>query len=284
MHLAARGLAVLLLGALGGAAGCSTRARPPIALASSDHPGVAPASAPEEPPPPVPTPTPPAVEAQPPAPEPSLPDGLEPGLFTAFPIPADADVDVAHGSARAPRAIVYLHGACGDPRAPRAWAAAAVDVGTVISLHGDRSCGKSGRRYWGPDAAALEARIQSALAEVAKVRGALFDPETVVLMGYSQGATLAQAVHQLHPDRYPLVLLAGIPVEPSARHLARARAVAVLGGERELTTHMRSGVLMLQTRGVPVRFDTFPKAAHGDFGPDAERVMRDTFAWLLTEP
>jgi len=199
-------------------------------------------------------------------------------------IAGDASVDVLHGSARSERAIVYLHGACGDPRAPLAWSSVAVEVGTLITIRGDRACGKNERYYWGPDARQLEARVSRALARVAEVRGAAFEPASVVLMGYSQGATRAQELHALHPERYPRVILAGIPVPPSARHLAKVRAVAVLGGQLEHTRPMRAGVWALQAHRIPVRFDLFPGARHGEFGPDAERVMRETFDWLLQEP
>lgn len=226
--------------------------------------------------------TPPEPSPEPsPTPEPVLPPGVTPGVFTSVDVAGDASVDVLHGSASSQRAIVYLHGACGDPRAPVAWSGVAVEVGTLIALRGDRACGKNERYYWGPDAGQLEARVARAVAKVAEVRGAAFEPADVVLMGYSQGATRAQALHALHPERYPRVILAGIPVPPSARHLAKAKAVAVLGGQLEHTRPMRAGVWALRAHGIPVRFDLFPNAGHGEFGPDSERVMRETFAWLL---
>ena len=218
------------------------------------------------------------------SPEPALPAGIEPGVFTSVEVTGDAALAVNYARAGIGRAIVYLHGACGDMQAPRAWSSVSIEVGTLIALRGDRSCGKNDRYYWGPDTRQLESRVRVALARVAELRGATFEPDDVVLMGYSQGAARAQELHARHPELYPRVILAGIPVAPSAKHLAGARGVAVLGGQLELTTHMRTGVWALEANDIPVRFALFPKAAHGEFGPDAERVMSEAFEWLLAEP
>ena len=263
------------------ALGCSPERSVPIAFAGSAPSPAPPAASPV----PVPSaPTTAAPEPAPASPEPSLPAGIEPGAFTSLEVPGDADVAVSHGRAGTRRAIVYLHGACGDLRAPGAWSSASVEVGTLIALRGDRSCGEHHRYYWGPDTRRLEGRVRAALARVAEVRGSEFAPDDVVLMGYSQGATRAQELHAGHPELYPRVILAGIPVAPSARHLAGARAVAVLGGQLELTTHMKTGVWALEAHDIPVFFALFPRAAHGEFGPEAERVMREAFEWLLAQP
>jgi predicted esterase len=228
----------------------------------------------------------PAVPAEPvpaepaPEPEPALPSGLEVGKLVSLEVPGEPDVVVAQASAQAHGVVLYLHGACGDVRAPKAWLDEIEGRGTLISIRGDRSCGKGGRYYWGPDTRVLEQRIEHAIDRVAELRGDLFDPTDRVLMGYSQGATRAQELARAYPERYPLVILAGIPVAPSARHLVHARAVVVLGGEHELKTHMRTGVWALEAHHVPVRFDVFPGAKHGEFGPEGARVMRGAFDWL----
>lgn len=215
--------------------------------------------------------------------EPALPEGIVPGELVTLEVPGDAAVVVAHGEASAHRALVYLHGACGDIRAPRAWTSQAARYGTLVALPGDRACGKGTKRYWGPDARSLERRVRAALARVAEARGPFFDRDDVVLIGYSQGATRAQELARAFPERYARVILAGIPVAPSARHLARARRVVVLGGERELRTHMQTGVWALEAHSIPVRFDVFPGAAHGEFGPEAERVMGAALEWVTAE-
>jgi predicted esterase len=195
-------------------------------------------------------------------------------------MPGEPDIVVAHASAQARAVLLYLHGACGDIRAPKAWIEVLENRATLISIRGDRSCGKNGRYYWGPDTQKLEQRIEHAIARVAEIRGTLLDPKDVVLMGYSQGATRAQELAKAQPERYPLVILAGIPVAPSARHLAHARAVVILGGEHELRTHMLTGVWALQAHDIPVRFDVFPQAKHGEFGPEGARVMSEALDWI----
>jgi len=223
-----------------------------------------------------------AASVEPSEPAPALPAGIEPGVLSDLEVTGDAPVVLVHGQASARRVLVYLHGACGDIRAPRAWASVSSRFGTLVAVRGDRACGKGDRRYWGPDTIKLQARIRSALARVAEVRGELVDVDDVVLIGYSQGATRAQELARAFPEQYPRVVLAGIPVAPSARHLARARAVAVLGGELELKTHMKTGVWALKAQDVAVRFDVFPKASHGEFGPDAERVMGEALEWVVS--
>ncbi|MBK7583689.1 MAG: hypothetical protein IPI67_26280 [Myxococcales bacterium] len=270
---------------LGAALGCTPAELPPLALAARAPPRTTPS--PPQPTPVAPTPVasaaPPNAPSDPP-PQPAPAPSYEPGVFVSVQVAGDAELAVAHGHPSARRAIVYLHGACGDPRAPRAWSSVAAELGTLIALQGDRSCGKNGRHYWGPDTRRLEARVRAALARAGEIRGDAFDASDVVLMGYSQGATRAQELHAAQRERYPRVILAGIPVAPSARHLAGAHAVAILGGQLELTTHMRTGLWALEAHHIPVRFDLFPSAAHGEFGPEAERVMREAFAWLLAQP
>lgn len=231
----------------------------------------APAPAPESPAPESPAPAPP--EAQ-------LPPGVEPGVSTLVPVPGDKPVLVIHAPAENRRAIVYLHGLCGNVRAVEAFRQAAVASGTLVSLFGDKPCG-GGRFHWGKKIDPIEARVEEALRAVRAARGGLLDIEQPVLFGYSQGADRAESLVARQPTRYRLVVLGGSPHEPKLRHLGDVTAVAVFGGELETFGHMQAGAEVLAAAGKTARFFLFPKAKHGEFGPDGNRVMGELFTWLF---
>jgi len=211
-----------------------------------------------------------------------LPNGIVPGESTLTPVPSDRPILVIHAPAANRRAIVYLPGLCGNVRAIEAWRDAAVRSGTVIGLQGDKPCG-GGRYHWGKKLDVIEARIERALITAKAARGGALDIEHPVLFGYSQGAERAERLAQLHPERYRQVVLGGSPHEPTLRRLGDQHAIAVFGGELETFGHMQAGAEVLAAAGKPARFFLFPRAKHGDFGPDGNRVMGELFNWLLSD-
>lgn len=224
-----------------------------------------------------------AAPASPPAPPPpELPAQVEPGVLTEVPVRADKAALVVHGTATTRRALVYLHGVCGDITAPKSFAAISQHHGTLIALHGDNAtCPQAGRTRWGRDLNRIDSRIQRAVATVRAARGGLLDAEPLVITGYSQGAARAQDLAWRFPDRYRRVLLAGVPVPPSPFKLGKAERVAIVGGEKEPRKHMEQGLAELQRAQVAAELFVLPKAGHGQYGPDAERVMGDALTWLL---
>ncbi len=220
--------------------------------------------------------------AEPPAPppEPKLPRGIKLGVNTVLPVPGDKALFVVHAPADNRQAIIYLHGMCGNVHAVDVWKDAVTSVGTLITLLGDRPCGR-GRYRWGKSLTLLESRIERALEVVKEARGGLLDTEHPVLFGYSQGASRAEGLAAENPTRYQRVVLGGAPREPRLAHLGAAQAIAVFGGELETFGHMRAGAEVLAAAGKTARFFLFPKAKHGDFGPAGKRVMGEVFAWLM---
>jgi pimeloyl-ACP methyl ester carboxylesterase len=211
-----------------------------------------------------------------------LPPGIVPGASTLTAVPNDRPALVIHAPAANHRAIVYLPGLCGNVHAIEAWREAAVRSGTVIGLLGDKPCG-GGRYHWGKNLDVIEARIERALSAAKAARGGALDIEHPVLFGYSQGAERAERLAQLHPARYRQVVLGGSPREPTLRRLGDQHAIAVFGGELETFGHMQAGAEVLAAAGKPARFFLFPRAKHGDFGPDGNRVMGELFRWLLSD-
>jgi len=204
-----------------------------------------------------------------------------PGVLRDIEMAGDTPIVVAHAEDGVDRLMIYLHGACGDIHSPKAWSDVSAKYATLVAIRGDRRCDPTSERtYWSDATERHQARIEAAIAEVEAAGKIHFAPENVILMGYSQNAQIAEELVRAYPDRYPRVILGGIPVPPSASHLANVRAVAVLGGERELVMHMRVGMWALTAKHIPARFALFPKARHGEFGPDGARVMDETLEWL----
>jgi pimeloyl-ACP methyl ester carboxylesterase len=227
---------------------------------------------------------PPRAAAAPEAPssEPALPAVIEVGKTMLVPVPGDRAAHVINAPANNRRAIVYLHGRCGNVNAVDTFKEAAVASGTVVSLLGDLPCG-AGRFRWNNKLAPLQARVERALEAARLARGGLLDITRPVLFGYSQGAERAENLVAQYPERYQLVVLGGSPKMPKLHHLGATKAVAVFGGELETFGHMQAGAESLAAAGKTARFFLFPRAKHGEFGPDSNRVMGEIFAWLLAD-
>jgi pimeloyl-ACP methyl ester carboxylesterase len=218
-----------------------------------------------------------------PSAEPALPAGVEPGVPTLTPVPGDKDVLVIHAPASNRRAIVYLHGMCGNVRAVETWKAAAAQHGTLIGLLGDRACG-GGRFKWSKAVEPIEARIERAVRAVRTARGGLLDESERILFGYSQGADRASVLARRFPGRYRRVVLGGPSHQPRLANLGETLAVAVFGGEFETTYHMRSGAEALSAAGKPARFFLLPSAKHGEYGPEGNRVIGEVLSWVVESP
>lgn len=224
----------------------------------------------------------PVVATQPAVVEPALPAFVDVGKAMLLPVHGDRAVHVINAPANNRRAIVYLHGRCGNINAVDTFKEAALATGTVVSLLGDLPCG-GGRFRWNNKAAPLQARIDRALEAARLARGGLLDIERPVLFGYSQGAERAENLVASYPDRYQRVVLGGSPKMPKLHHLGAAKAVAVFGGELETFGHMQAGAETLAAAGKTARFFLFPRAKHGEFGPDGNRMMGEIFAWLFAD-
>ena len=130
---------------------------------------------------------PPTASASPPA----LPEGAEPGVLSQVAVPGDRPLYVVHGMPSTRRALVYLHGVCGDVTAVRSWTLPVSRHGTLIALLGDKRCDVPNRYRWDDSTAELDARIDRAVGVVAQARNGLLDSSELAVLGYSQGATRA---------------------------------------------------------------------------------------------
>jgi pimeloyl-ACP methyl ester carboxylesterase len=219
-----------------------------------------------------------APAAEPKAQRPEV--SFTPGVPVSVPVPGDKPLYVIHAAPEVTRPIVYLHGWCGRPEAPEAFKQAAARHGTLISLTAELECPNGRTRWHKQRTGAQHERIQRALSVVREARGGALDPEKLVLFGYSQGAARAYRLAMRFPSAYPRLVLGGPPERPAPGWFPGARAIAVLGGERETTEAMRDGTAALQEAGKLARYFLIPSARHGDFGPQAEPLMDEVFSWL----
>lgn len=192
----------------------------------------------------------------------------------------DRPVFVAHGPLGERRAILYLHGRCGDPLAFRAWAAAASRLGTVISIQGDVRCPGGQRATWSHDLGALDRRASQALAAVGAARGMPLDEASLTVVGYSLGAMRAEELVKAFPRRYRRALLVAGPFAPEPASFGEGAAVAVIAGGRDLRRHLREGAAALADAGVTSTFLLLPGASHGEYGPEGARVMGEALTWV----
>jgi pimeloyl-ACP methyl ester carboxylesterase/predicted small lipoprotein YifL len=225
------------------------------------------------------------------APDAAAPDAMaeptraafEPGATITLPVPGDKDVLLVHGAPGDRRAFIYLHGKCGDVRAFGSWAGAASKLGTLAALLGDERCEGTQRYRFSRDLALLDRRVTSALRAASEIRGEALDDRAVTLIGYSGGASRAAALASRFPDRYPRLLLIAAPAAPAAGSLKAARAVVFIAGERDRREHLREAAEAMARAGRPATFMLLPGAAHGEYGPEASRVMGDALAWAFAK-
>ena len=249
---ACAGLAVLALGARAGRADNAPGGG--IASASASVSAAAPA------------PTPPPDNAT------SAPDSaphllVTPPNYTLVDAGWDRPIRVLPGATASKRALVYLHGYCGDVNAPGAFVPAAAEHGTLIALLGDQPCkDKPGRFKWSNDIHGLDERIKRALRLVNRTLKLELDAKDITLFGYSQGAVRAESLARYYGKHYPRVILGGPPRRPKPEHFASVRAIAVFGGEKEDTHDMRCGADDMIAAGEHAHFFLLPAVDHGDFG------------------
>lgn len=193
-------------------------------------------------------------------------------------VPGDVPAFVLRGAKGAPALMVFLHGRCTHALGyVQAFQFAAAERGTVIAPQGDQACGVAPFRRWSPDIDKVEERISAALQAAGYE-----DPSLVqdrIAIGYSEGASRAEALAQRFPERYSRVILIGAPAAPSAARLRAVRGAVMMAGDRDAQEPMKAGMRSLLAASIPATFIAIPGAAHGQMG-DGERVMRDAFAWL----
>jgi pimeloyl-ACP methyl ester carboxylesterase len=195
-------------------------------------------------------------------------------------VPNDVPAYFLRGAAGARHPIVFLHGWCSHAQGyVQAFQFAATKRGPAIGLQGDRPCPGTAYRSWSFDLEKQEARIEAAFHAAGVDDEALHE---MVLMGYSQGESLAERLAAKYPERYAYAVLIGAPAVPSPLRLKRIRRAVMIAGELDATWVMKDGVRALEGAQVPSLYIQMPGARHGQL-VDGEKIMEQAFGWLFAE-
>jgi pimeloyl-ACP methyl ester carboxylesterase len=172
--------------------------------------------------------------------------------------------------------IVFLHGMCGHGLGyAQSFQFAASKKGVVIAPQGDKPCGGPWAS-WTADLAAIDARIVDSFRAV----GVSEPLRDVTVIGYSQGATRAEALARKWPERYSRLILIAAPDAPSPRGLDHVRSAVMMAGERDRLDLMKAGAAAFRAANIPATFQAIPEARHGEMGPHPERTMGAALDWL----
>jgi pimeloyl-ACP methyl ester carboxylesterase len=185
---------------------------------------------------------------------------------------------VMRGEPRGEARLVFLHGMCGHGLGyAQSFQFSAARWGTLIAPQGDRVCGSGPWALWSADIVALDARIISAFRALGQK-----DPiDDIVAMGYSQGATRAEALARKYPERYTRLILMGAPNTVRTAGLRALRGAVMMAGEHDRQDRMKAGVRALTSIGEPCTFMQIPEATHGAMGRTPEETMGEALEWLF---
>lgn len=189
-------------------------------------------------------------------------------------IPGDLPAFALRGNPSHFARYVFLGGRCCHPEGfIMSFAHAAANHGDLVGVQGDVPCGGAFRR-WSYDLPSTEKRIDAALA------AAGIDSHDVTLIGYSQGAEIAERLAALYPDEFPRVILMSSPIIPSPERLRRIDGAVLMAGTRESQSNMRAGLKALAHARIRSVFQPIPNAAHGQIGSTPDDTMEGAFEWL----
>jgi len=193
-------------------------------------------------------------------------------------VPGDRPAAVVKGPAGTAPSAVFLPGVCSNAGAYlHSFPEAAHSHGGIVAIDGELPCaGSPGFRTFARNIPAQHARIEAALAAA----GATAVPANgLTLIGYSQGASIAEDLARKYPERYARVVLIGSPADPSVARLKSARAVATMSCELDVPPRMRGAAKQLLAAGVPAAYFEMPACTHGLIS-EGERVFDEVFDWL----
>jgi pimeloyl-ACP methyl ester carboxylesterase len=203
-----------------------------------------------------------------------------PAAVERFRVPGDMPASIVRGTTSAPPAIVFLPGLCSNANA-YLWGfpEAARRAGGVIAIDGDQQCpGAPGFHSFSWDSMKQHARIEAALG-AAGVES--IPAGGLVLIGYSQGASIAEQLAFRFPERYSRVVLIGQPGDPTPAMFKRSRAVVTMSCSLDVPYRMKPAAKAIEAIGVPSTYVQMPGCSHGNIAAGDESF--DTvFDWLAT--
>lgn len=114
------------------------------------------------------------------------------------------------------------------------------------------------------------------------LRGALGlgEPTDVLLIGYSQGASVAEMLAAREPERFTRLVLIAKPSDPEPWRFRKIKAVVTMAGTRDDQARMQRASRTLGAAGVKARYFPLPGATHGEMGDDPEGTFEAVLDWL----
>ena len=175
---------------------------------------------------------------------------------------------------------VVLHGHCGHGLGfLQAFQFGAAEAGQFVALQGDRPC-HGALRSWSLDVVATDRRIDAALRTY--LGGTL--PETVVLIGSSQGVKLAVALAQRFPKKYTRIVALGAFEQYRATGLSGLKSAHFFVGEHENPWPTRGTQQHWSQAGINVGFTVIEGAGHSDWHGRGNPLISRVFkGWGLSQ-
>ncbi|MDB5215502.1 MAG: hypothetical protein JWO86_3429 [Myxococcaceae bacterium] len=234
------------------------------------------ANPPPRPPPPALAPAPALALA--PAPALALAPAPAPASVTSLPIPHDVPASIVPSLDGAPPTTVFLPGLCSNANAYlQSFPEAARRQGGVVAIEGDQPCGTlKGYRSFSWDATKLHARIDAAITAAGLTE---IPKDGLTLVGYSQGAALAEQLVQRWPGRYARIVLIGAPTDPSATRFADARGIVTMSCARDVPWKMKEATKRFVRAGIPSTYVEMPDCTHGNI-TEGDKTFDAAFTFL----
>jgi pimeloyl-ACP methyl ester carboxylesterase len=176
------------------------------------------------------------------------------------------------------RKMIFLAGMCVHPAGyVMSFLHEAAMRGDIVGLQGDVSCGGNGAmRRWSYDLERLNRRVDAAF----QAAGFNESPENdIVVIGYSQGAELAEKLALRWPEKYSRAILIATPTTPSLT--AKTKAVVLMAGTHDISRdRLRISAGDLKRKGVHATFLEIPNAYHGQLGDHPAQIMEQALSFL----
>jgi pimeloyl-ACP methyl ester carboxylesterase len=201
-----------------------------------------------------------------------------PAVVERFRVPGDQAASIVRNEKNEAPAIVFLPGLCSNANA-YLWGfpEAARRAGGVVAIEGDQPCpGAPGFHSFTWDSSKQHARIEAALgaAGVSEIRAG-----GLVLIGYSQGASIAEQLAARFPERYSRIVLIGQPGDPQPADFHKSRAVVTMSCSLDVPYRMKPASKAIEAAGTPSTYVQMPGCTHGNIAAGDESF--DTvFGWL----
>jgi pimeloyl-ACP methyl ester carboxylesterase len=152
--------------------------------------------------------------------------------------------------------------------------------GRLVAPQADVVCGAGPGAKWSRDVKALHERIERAFIAL----GDSPPINDICVIGYSQGATRAEALAREFPESYSRLISIGAPGVATPSGLTHLRAALMMAGERDRQDLMKEGARRLVGAKIRAEFRIIPEATHGSMGPHPEQTMREALDWVYAAP